>query len=231
MSTTFVVYFLLNVDGLKCFIDTGGCLLYCSVYRQCISCTLRVRLAIAFHSPPKMLAAIAERPEPDLIAQPEHSWRVLRVETGRELQAEQHLRLRNICCYLPTYTFTRRWIRHKPETVAKALFPSYLLASFGKHEFSRALNAPYVFDLLRFGHEDAVISTEEMQRIQTLSSLKAEPWHQIAEGDPIRVVSGPLAGTFGKLITHKGESSIVVEVTLLNRAIITKLNGWDIEKT
>ena len=165
--------------------------------------------------------------ETDFLPATSHPWRVLRVETGHELQARRGLEDRQIDCYLPTFQQVRRYGRHKPETITRALFPGYLFSRFSHETFSLTLNAPRIIDLLRFGARAAEIEPDEMTRIQTLASLEsAQPWERLAEGDPVRIIDGPLRGNVGRLIQRRSQTCVAVEIQMLNRGVSVVVESW-----
>lgn len=178
-----------------------------------------------------MLASILERSTPIFYPPTEYPQRVLRCETGRELKVERELTMRGVSAFVPTYLHTRRFGRHKPETVTRPLFPGYVIAAFGEAEFSITLNTPYVYDRLRFGPRDAVIEESEMQRLRAMSDLAGlEPWQGIVTGDRVVVTAGPLSGAYGYLNSHKGATEVVIDVQFLGRVKPITVEGWQIEK-
>lgn len=180
-----------------------------------------------------MLAAIPA-PEATVHFFERHSLpcRVVRVETGLEFEAQRHLLSRGVKTFCPTYKFTQRFSDRKPVVVLKALFGGYIFGAFAAPDRDLVVSAPKVMDILRTdGREDAVIDELEMQRLRAMSDLAGtEPWERLVEGQNIRVCSGPLAGTYGKLLKRAGETSLIVEVSMLNRFVRTKIDGWSIEK-
>jgi transcription antitermination factor NusG len=180
-----------------------------------------------------MLASLAERTfQPGFAAEQNFQWRVLRVETAREIEAQRHLERRGVRSYLPTFAQIRRPSRRshrKLEIVTRSLFPGYVFCAFGAAQFSLTLNSPHVIGLLRFGREDAVIDDIEMQRIQSLTALAAEPWAKLVAGDPIRVVNGPLCGSVGRVIQHKPPMEISIEIQMLGRQVKLVVDGFSVE--
>jgi transcription antitermination factor NusG len=111
------------------------------------------------------------------------------------------------------------------------LFPGYCISAFGQPEFSLTLNAPHVFELLRFGRQDAVIEEEEIQRLRAMSELPGiEPWQGIPTGTRIIVKDGPLRGAYGYLKSRKGDFEVVIEVQFLGTVKPVAIDGWCIEK-
>lgn len=179
-----------------------------------------------------MQASLVEPTAPIFASTYEYPWRVLRVETGRELDADKHLRLRGIETFLPTFTVTRR-IAHnyfKPETVTRSLFPGYVMFAALPSRTNLAVTSPHVYEVLRFGREDAQVSESEMQRLSALTQEQAEPWERLETGQRIRVISGPLSGTEGRVLSRKGHLQIVVEIQMLARWIKVAVDGFSVEK-
>ncbi len=153
-------------------------------------------------------------------------WRVLRLRTGHESLAAQHLQLRGVAIFIPMCKVVRRLPNRAPFSESRPMLPGYGICLVPRDQREAILTAPAVIDILK--HE---LPEEDYQRLQTLESLpQTEPWETIPHGSRIRVCSGPLTGTVGTLMKRNGESSIIVEIVMLQRLVRTKLNGWDVER-
>lgn len=156
-------------------------------------------------------------------------WRVLRVQTGWEFSARDHLGFRSIEHFLPEYSFTRRLSHRKPENVTKPLFPGYIFVRFPDTEKTLALQAPHVYDLLMFANEPAIVDDSEIARVRRMSELgEVTPWDLLREGQQVRITDGPLQGVTGILVRVKDSARVVVNVEMLNRAVAVTVDRWSL---
>lgn len=58
------------------------------------------------------------------------------------------------------------------------------------------------------------------------SGFAIAPENRLAPGTPVRVLSGPLAGVEGKVLSNGNRNKIVVEVRLLQAAVSAELETW-----
>jgi transcription antitermination factor NusG len=60
------------------------------------------------------------------------------------------------------------------------------------------------------------------------STLALDPCPFIEEGDPVRVVAGPLSGVKGRLLRKGTDARLVVSVELIGRAVSVQVHAADV---
>ena len=133
------------------------------------------------------------------------AWYCLRSRRKQEHVAAAHVRiLGNIPVFCPRIHLRRATRAGSAIRVTEALFPGYFFARFNLGEIlPRVRSAHGVSSIVRFGDwypviEDSVI--EEL-RVEADGSTMAELRPDLAPGDRVRLVVGPLAG-LKAIITH-----------------------------
>lgn len=179
------------------------------------------------------MLSIATEPPTESCVQSSNSlpWRVLRVESGREFDIQRHMESRSIEAYLPTYSAMRRFTDRRPVPVTRVLFGGYIFCAIEDVDFQLALQVPRVIGMLRFGGKPAEIELAEMERIRAMASMpQTAPWDGLVTGDRVRLAAGPLRGTYGRVLSRKGQLQVIVEVELLSRWIKITVEGHQIER-
>lgn len=171
------------------------------------------------------LAALPAPPAPALAVTNGDPWYVLRVETGHESAAANHLSCREIDHYSPTYTQLRKYSHWRPESITRALFPGYIFARFPLTLKNLAIESPHVYDLVSFDNQPATIDDAEITRVKLLASAgPPTPWAKLIPGTRVRVLVGKMTGMVGVLAEIRNEYHFVVHVFMLGRSVSLKVD-------
>lgn len=161
--------------------------------------------------------------------QPE-PWRVLRVQSGKEANVQASLGRNGAVGYSPLAKQRRQW-SDRVKVTRGALFPSYVFARFDLGRWVEIKETtPHVFDLVRFGHETAIIPDSEIERVMLIANSEdAEGWPTLVVGKPVRIIHGCLAGVQGVLAELRGAYRVAVNVDMLGRAVTTMVDRSMVE--
>ena len=165
------------------------------------------------------VGAGAESPSP---------WYVACIFPRHEKAVAEHLGRKQVETYLPLYLSVRRWAGRRA-MVHLPLFPGYVFVRIPLSERTRVLEHPSVLRFVSFNGKPALLPPEEIERLRTLISHKAEPLPFLTPGKRIRIKSGPLAGLEGKFLRRKGRLRFAVSIELIQRSVIFDLDASDLE--
>jgi transcription antitermination factor NusG len=147
-------------------------------------------------------------------------WYALQVRVNREWVVERSLQNRGYAVLVPAARATSQWsdrVKHAP----RPLFPGYVLCRFDPTLLTRMVDCPAVIRIVGFGGEPVPIDDVELESIRIVSQANCEasacPYLQ--QGQPVRLCSGPLAGVTGIVLRQKNETRVVIQATLLQRAV------------
>jgi transcription antitermination factor NusG len=153
------------------------------------------------------------------------SWYALRLRSNFEKTAAQHLVSQGYSVFLPTYRCIRR--RHGRVIESQLpFFPGYLFCHMDLNRRLPVLMTPGVMSIVGFGKTPIAIPDREIASVRAVvqSDLVAQPWPFLNVGDRIAVERGPLTGTEGILTCTKGDLSLVVTISLLQRSLAVTLD-------
>ena len=168
---------------------------------------------------------------PKAIVPAEEPWYAIWTRSRAEKSVVDQLNRKHIEVFLPTIQRWSRW-KDRKKMVEWPLFPGYCFARFDPRASLDVLKCVGVATIISFEGKLAPIPHDEIQAIQRVvaSELQYDPCPLLHEGDTVEVIHGPLTGVTGRLI-HKGQdTTLVVSIIMINRAVAVKLDAADVRK-
>jgi transcription antitermination factor NusG len=156
-----------------------------------------------------------------------HEWFAVRVRSNCELRAAQAFSARGLEYCLPLRKVRRRW-SDRYKIVEFPLFPGYVFCRFHRSRRAVVLSTPGVLHVVGFGGVPAPLDAEEMAGVLAIaaSGLPAEPWPYLKTGQKVMIGEGPLAGVPGIVCRATSHCRLVVNVTLLQRALSVEVESY-----
>ncbi len=139
---------------------------------------------------------------------------------------------RQIECFLPLRDVVSKW-KDRRKVVQFPLFPGYL---FVHTDVTRRrldiVKVNSVVRILGFNGKAEPVPTEQIQAVKTLvySELPYDPFPDLAVGNQVRIVRGPLRGLVGTLIEKKNIYKFVLTVDLIRQSVACEIDAADVEK-
>jgi transcription termination/antitermination protein NusG len=173
-------------------------------------------------------------PQPSPIAlcipfcEPEASlpWFALFIRQREREQCEAYLASRSYEYFSPTRSEVRQWSDRKKVTI-QPLFPGYLFCRFDPRKSAPVLRAPGVIEIVSGGNvylEVDALQIENVQRcLQSGFALDVLP--TLAQGQKVRIMSGPLTGVEGVLTVLKQQLRVGLEISMMNRTVLVEVNS------
>jgi len=158
------------------------------------------------------------------------NWYALHLRARHEKRVAERLRSQSLETFLPLHRSRHRWKNGVHVDVDIPLFPCYLFARASPRDRLRLLQQPGVLGFAASSAKPTIISENEISALRTATeNLKAEPHPYLNNGDPVRIVAGPLAGMTGILTRRKQEYRVVLSVEAIMRSIVVEVSEFDIE--
>jgi len=155
-------------------------------------------------------------------------WYVVFSKPRQESLAELHLRRQGYEVWFPRAQQSRRRRDRWIDTI-EALFPRYLFlhVDLQVHSIGPIRSTRGVVDLVRSGLDPLPVPNEVVERLfraVDASTGTVRIVCDLAEGDRVRVLSGPFAGLEGVFHAHSGKERVVILLDLLGRATRASLS-------
>ena len=156
-------------------------------------------------------------------------WYAAYTSSRHEKTVAEHLRQREIECFLPLYETVRRWNngRHR---VQLPLFPSYVFVRMGHRDKLRVLQVPGLAQLVSFQGSPAALPDAEIETLRSAlaAGVPAQPYHYLSVGSKVEVCRGPLQGMRGILLRNQGQFRVVISVEMIMRSIVVEVDASDV---
>ena len=153
-------------------------------------------------------------------------WYAVRLKPNCEQTAAAVLSAKGIEYCLPVYKRRSRW-SDRYKTILSPVFPGYVFSRFDRSRRSALLSTPGVLHVVSFGGVPVPVDPAEMAAVRAIaeSGLSAEPWPYLEAGQAVRIVEGPLMGLSGIVLGLKHGHRLVVNVTMLRRAVSVEVDS------
>jgi transcription antitermination factor NusG len=159
----------------------------------------------------------------------ESHWYAAYTASRHEKTVAEHLRQRNVECFLPLYESIRRWNngRHR---VQLPLFPSYIFVRMALRDKLRVLQVPGLAQLVTFQGAPASLPESEITTLRgaLASGVVAQPYRYLSQGSKVEICNGPLQGMRGVLLRHQGQFRVVISVEMIMRSIVVEVDASDV---
>lgn len=155
-------------------------------------------------------------------------WYALRVRSHYENTVANHLHARGFESFLPLYHCRRRWSDRFKE-FELPLFPGYVFCRFDPLNRLPILSIPGVVSPVAIGRTPIPVDDSEIAAIQIAvkTRLRTSPWPFLRVGQRVRIEQGPLCGIEGILVGFRGQTRLVLSVSLLQSSIAVQVEeNW-----
>jgi len=152
-------------------------------------------------------------------------WFALHVKTRMERMAVQVLEGKGIVGFAAMHKQARRW-SDRVKYVDGPLFPGYIFCQFDRIHRADVLQTPGVISIVGFGNRPAPVPDGEITSLQAAvaSGLPVWPLPHLQPGTRIQITNGCLGQLSGVLLREKSSMRVIVNVTLLQRAVAVELS-------
>ena len=156
-------------------------------------------------------------------------WYAAYTASRHEKTVAEHLRQRDVECFLPLYETVRRWNngRHR---VQLPLFPSYVFVRMAMRDKLRVLQVPGLAQIVSFQGSPAVLPDSEIETLRgaLATGVLAQPYRYLNVGSKVEICQGPLQGMRGVLLRHQGQFRVVLSVEMIMRSIVVEVDAADV---
>ena len=156
-------------------------------------------------------------------------WYAAYTVARHEKTVAEHLRQREVECFLPLYETVHRW-RNGRHRVQLPLFPSYVFVRMEMRNKLRVLQVPGLVQLVTFQVCPAALPDPEVETLRSAlaAGVLAQPYRYLNVGSKVEICCGPLQGMRGILLRHQGQFRVVISVERIMRSIVVEVDASDV---
>jgi transcription antitermination factor NusG len=137
-----------------------------------------------------------------------NNWYVFYTRSNAEKSVYGELIRRRYQAYLPLEKTLRHWRNRQNKLVSRPLFRGYIFIKTSESEIYNIVKIYGVVRCVRCGDRFSIVPEKDIRCIEQMLALGQPIYaeHDLAEGEHVRVIQGPLTGYQGLLIERKGKS-------------------------
>jgi transcription elongation factor/antiterminator RfaH len=156
-------------------------------------------------------------------------WYAAYTSSRHEKTVAEHLRQREVECFLPLYETVRRWNNGR-HLVQVPLFPSYIFVRMELRNKLRVLQVPGLVQLVTFQGSPATLPDAEVETLRSAlaAGVMAQPYRYLNVGSKVEICRGPLQGMRGIVSRHQGQFRVVISVEMITRSIVVEVDASDV---
>jgi transcription antitermination factor NusG len=169
--------------------------------------------------------------DPSAISQKGWSYYAARTRPRREKQLKLALDRAGAAAYLPTY-FTEKERRAGGHRIRKytselVLFPGYVFAALPTPLKSLPVVAGKVASWIEVKEPERKHFLKTLEALRNALSMQISliPYEGLKPGKAVLLASGPLRGSEGKIVEHRGQLLFAVEIELLGRGVLMEIEA------
>lgn len=164
----------------------------------------------------------------------ESRWFAVHTRSKSEKFVQRMLAKKGIHAWLPLQKLLRRYTRSTRMT-EKPLINCYVFVKIVKEQYVPVLETENVAGFVKFSKNLIAIPESEIEllkRITLEEGLDVEAVKgSLAEGDPVEISAGNLAGLKGRIVKVEGKRKFQVELNYLFHSLLISVDAAFLEKT
>jgi len=156
-------------------------------------------------------------------------WYVAYARPRHEKYIAHQLEQFGIQSLVPLYTSVRRW-KDRKKYLELPLFPCYVFVQIALQRKLELLRLPGVVDFVSFQGKPVPVLSSEIEALQSLNAATmAHPYPYLQAGRKVRIRRGVLEGVEGIFVRRRGQSRVVLSVSLIQRSVAIEVEDIDVE--
>jgi transcription antitermination factor NusG len=144
----------------------------------------------------------------------ERRWYAIYTRARTEKKVDKQLQDGGVESFLPMRRVLKQWSDRK-KWVEEPLLRSYIFVHISEKEYFEVIKTMGVVRFITFSGVAAAIPDWQIDSLKILMTGN-EDFEMVRErlepGDPVEVVSGPLAGFRGEMVEWKGKKSVLLKI-------------------
>jgi len=146
------------------------------------------------------------------------NWKVLFVKPRTEKKVSEYCGLYNIPCFLPLREKTRV-VQRRKVTALIPVFPGYVFAKFPLSQRLPLLQTNLVVRILEPRSPRRMLRDLIMVRRALRADPTLKPAKHLAQGQAVRIMSGPFQGVEGRVARLAGTLKVVLNIDMIGQAV------------
>lgn len=162
-----------------------------------------------------------------------YRWYAVYTHSRAEKKLHSLIEEKGIECYLPLKKELRQW-KSRKKWVEQPLISSYLFVRVSNREFYEVLNSPGAVCYVSFEGKAAEIPQKQIDSLKAIMDQANQSVElsreNIASGDMVEVLVGPLKGVTGEVSQIRGQDRIVLRFESLGCNVLVDVDLKEVKR-
>ena len=168
-----------------------------------------------------------------MFANEEKHWHAIYVKSRSEKKVAERLQDLGIDYYLPLVTTIKQWSDRK-KRVEEPLFKSYVFVHSNAKQHIPILNIYGVLRFVTFEHQPVIVPENQITAIRKYiddydENKKTQESCDLQEGQMVRIISGPLIGLEGRLVSTKDVKKLIIYIEAVGQYLPVSIPRTKVE--
>jgi len=161
------------------------------------------------------------------------AWFAVQTRPRHEKKVSLGLQEKGVHCFLPLYREKRQW-SDRYQWVELPLFSHYVFVRIARTAEQRVpvLRTSGVLQFAGSSGHGTPIPDEQIENLKAIANqrrpMAPHQYHKV--GERVRIRGGALHGIEGVLVAIKNDKSLVVSVDLIQRSVVIRIDGLELER-
>ena len=168
-----------------------------------------------------------------MFANEDKHWHAIYVKSRSEKKVAERLDDLGIDYYLPLVTTIKQWSDRK-KRVEEPLFKSYVFVHSNAKQHIPILNIYGVLYFVTFEHKPVIVPENQITAIRKYiddydENKKTQESCDLQEGQMVRIISGPLIGLEGRLVSTKDVKKLIIYIEAVGQYLPVSIPRTKVE--
>ena len=168
-----------------------------------------------------------------MFANEDKHWHAIYVKSRSEKKVAERLDEMGFDYYLPLITTIKQWSDRK-KRVEEPLFKSYVFVHSNAKQYIPILNIYGVLHFVTFEHKPVIVPENQITAIRKYiedydENKKTQESCDLQEGQMVRIISGPLIGLEGRLVSTKDVKKLIIYIEAVGQYLPVSIPRTKVE--
>jgi len=158
-------------------------------------------------------------------------WYAVYTKPRSEKKLAQRLNEKRIEAYVPLRKTLKQWSDRK-KLVEEPMISSYVFVNVDQENYFEVLNTPGAVRFIWFSGKPAIIPDKQIQNLKLVTGANIDvecARNDFPKGTHVRVVTGPLNGLTGELISTAGKHKVLIRIDHLDKVLLITVSPNNLE--
>jgi transcriptional antiterminator RfaH len=159
------------------------------------------------------------------------NWYAVYTKPRTERKLAFRLNEKHIEAYVPLIKTLKQWSDRK-KLVEEPMISSYVFVNVNPENYFEVLNTPGAVRFIWFSGKPAVIPEKQILNLKLITGANIDVEcvrNDFPKGSHVMVITGPLTGLTGELISTSGKHKVLIRIDHLDKVLLVSVSPYTLE--